>query len=305
MPVSWHPASATASAATIALRRTRLRTMSLSLAYLITPELTFPSRATDRLLPAERCLSPVERQRAGPPLGSLARPALSVEMSLDSVFERRSRTLVDDIAGPGSAEHRQERSAIGVDASGYMSHRGAGLRAIEAAHKAGGHFGRKAPSVAFDVADTRTINLDSPNAVERPGTRKSALDWREGQGDADCRCSKAPSVAHLKPPVWRRLSRDAMPRRSKPPALGRLGLRGAHVADRSHKRQSAAVRPIAGDRVHQRGAGRPHRADADPAGPLHDRRDRPWRGDHELRRHTGRGRRLHQPARRLQRNGDG
>src|ERR1700677_4896587 len=186
----------------------------------MTPSLLSPAGRPARRWAAERGSSPVERQRAGPPLGSLAGPALSVEMSLDSVFERRSRTLVGDIDGPGSAEHRQERSAVGVDASGYMSHRRAGLRAIEAAHKAGGHFGRKAPAVAFDLADTRTINLDSPNAVERPGARERALDWREAQADAARRCSKAPSVAHLKPPVWRRLSGDAMPRRNKPPALG-------------------------------------------------------------------------------------
>src|ERR1700677_606052 len=134
----------------------------------MTPELLFPAGRPARRWAAERGSSPVERQRAGPPLGSLAGPALSVEMSLDSVFERRSRTLVGDIDGPGSAEHGQERSAVGADASSYMPHRGVGRRAIEAAHETGGHFGRKAPVVAFDVADTRTINLDGPNAVERP-----------------------------------------------------------------------------------------------------------------------------------------
>ena len=126
--------------------------------------------ATDKPWAAERSSSPVERQRAGAPFVSLAGAAVSVEMSVDSVSERRSRPLVAarDLFGPGSAKHGQERFAVGADASSYMSHRGVGRRAIEAAHKAGGHFGRKAPVVAFDVADTRTIDLDSPDAVERP-----------------------------------------------------------------------------------------------------------------------------------------
>ena len=166
-------------------------------------------------------------------------------MRLDSVSERRSRTFATDsaLSGAGSAEHAQERFAVGTDASSYMPHRGVGRRAIEAAHKARGHFGGETPVVPLYVAWVRAIDPDNPHAVERSGARSRASKRREGQRGGDRHCCKAPSAK-------RRASQTpcvASPQsqcyaETQQTASAWTGLGEAHVADRPHQRQSASVR---------------------------------------------------------------
>src|SRR5258708_6471387 len=118
-------------------------------------------------------------------------------MSVNSVSEQCSRAFVakSPLLGSGSAVHHQKRSAIRANVSGYVSDRRVGCRAIEAAYKAGGHFGRKAPGVAFDVADVRTIDLHGPHAVERTARGQPALKRCEPQSDTDRRCCEDPTAA--------------------------------------------------------------------------------------------------------------